>query len=762
MCPGPTGPPSTVFGLAVYLVVLFHAGAGVVVGGFVGVDVFFVLSGFLVSTILLRELADTGRLAPPLLRPAGPAAAAGRALVVLATGCVAVVLLSTVRRAPLVGDAQSALLYVANWRFIAPVARLLLGGRGGRQPVPALLVAVDRGAVLLLLPAAAARPVPGREAASGDHRPGAARALGAVRGRPGGVGRGGPQPRLLRHRRPAYQLLAGALLAVAFRSARRPTFTRRAVGIGTLCPRPAWWRWPVPGCHVTPSVRGLLATVFAVGLVGSLAAQSASLPERFFSLPPLVFLGKISYGTYLWHWPVVILLREVVEPGVVARTILVVVLSTALATASYQMLERPVRSVKLRELFRGPTVMIALTASALIAVLAMPPVLERDGRPALALSGSGAAATGTARNATGPVPDVDFVVLRPGQGRHRAVLRPPTTSSPASWSPATPVPGAAGRRQPRPDAGADDDRPGPRARLQPERQHRDRVPVAARGDQAVQHRRPPGDLLGRAGRALRPRARGLRHRPGAARAAVAAARRPRDVELGRAPDDDRPVTSVKDLLVGTTDEMLADIEAAGVRSLVLNSIWHPPAEMGDPLECLATALAASRTAGWRCRRTGELQDSLYLAAAARSDDIFTVDINPVMCPSAPVCDAMLGKIPVWRDAVHYSPAILESREAQIWQAHRGLGRFRGAGPGHPIGATGWEPCARCSRPGTHVPTDAGWSHEVKWDGVRVLADDHPQRYDAAAAAATRTRSRWPGPSCNRARSATATCSSTAR
>ena len=166
---------------------------------------------------------------------------------------------------------------------------------------------------------------------------------------------------------------------------------------------------------VTPSVRGLLATVFAVGLVGSLAAQSGGLPERFFSLPPLVFLGKISYGTYLWHWPVVILLREVVEPGVVARTLLVVVLSTALATASYQMLERPVRSVKLRELFRGPTVMIALTASALVAVLAVPPVLEKDGRPALALSGSGVA-TGTAKNATGPVPDIDFVAFAEDKG----------------------------------------------------------------------------------------------------------------------------------------------------------------------------------------------------------------------------------------------------------------------------------------------------------------------------------------------------------
>ena len=59
--------------------------------------------------------------------------------------------------------------------------------------------------------------------------------------------------------------------------------------------------------------------------------------------------------------------------------------------------------------------MIALTASALVAVLAVPPVLEKDGRPALALSGSGVA-TGTAENATGPVPDIDFVAFAEDKG----------------------------------------------------------------------------------------------------------------------------------------------------------------------------------------------------------------------------------------------------------------------------------------------------------------------------------------------------------
>ena len=117
-----------------------------------------------------------------------------------------------------------------------------------------------------------------------------------------------------------------------------------------------------------------------------------------------------------------------------------------------------------------------------------------------------------------------------------------------------------------------------------------------------------------------------------------------------------------------------------MRALVLNSIWHPSAEIGDPLDCLASSAEAGGLPGRRCSPAGEIQDSLYLAAAARSDDIFTVDINPIMCPSAPVCDAMLGKIPVWRDSVHYSPAILESRSAEIWQAIQDSGAFEGLGP----------------------------------------------------------------------------------
>ena len=48
--------------IAVYLVVAFHAGLGVLTGGYIGVDIFFVLSGYLVTQILVRDLASVGRV----------------------------------------------------------------------------------------------------------------------------------------------------------------------------------------------------------------------------------------------------------------------------------------------------------------------------------------------------------------------------------------------------------------------------------------------------------------------------------------------------------------------------------------------------------------------------------------------------------------------------------------------------------------------------------------------------------------------------
>ena len=105
--------------VAVYLVVAFHAGVGVVSGGFVGVDLFFVLSGFLVSGVILREVDERGTFSlrhfySRRVRRLLPAAL----VVVVAAAALEVLTTSVATRAEYVDDARAALLYVANWQFI--------------------------------------------------------------------------------------------------------------------------------------------------------------------------------------------------------------------------------------------------------------------------------------------------------------------------------------------------------------------------------------------------------------------------------------------------------------------------------------------------------------------------------------------------------------------------------------------------------------------------------------------------------------------
>ncbi|CAA9294203.1 MAG: O-antigen acetylase, partial [uncultured Corynebacteriales bacterium] len=106
--------------VAVLAVLAHHAGVGAAAGGFVGVDVFFVLSGFLITGLLWSELAGTGRvrLAAFWARRARrllPAAA----LVLACTAAASVVLLPPLRARAAVGDTLAAGLYAANYRFAA-------------------------------------------------------------------------------------------------------------------------------------------------------------------------------------------------------------------------------------------------------------------------------------------------------------------------------------------------------------------------------------------------------------------------------------------------------------------------------------------------------------------------------------------------------------------------------------------------------------------------------------------------------------------
>jgi peptidoglycan/LPS O-acetylase OafA/YrhL len=104
--------------LAVLAVFLYHAGVGWMPGGFLGVDVFFVISGYLITSLLLREFRRDGhlRLGRFWLRRARRLLPAVGVLIALTMVVAAIV--EPDRIDQLRGDAVASLLYFANWHFI--------------------------------------------------------------------------------------------------------------------------------------------------------------------------------------------------------------------------------------------------------------------------------------------------------------------------------------------------------------------------------------------------------------------------------------------------------------------------------------------------------------------------------------------------------------------------------------------------------------------------------------------------------------------
>ena len=144
-------------GVAVALVVLFHAGVPHMAGGFVGVDVFFVISGFLITGLLLREFERNGRVSFKAFYARRARRIIPPAAVVIVATSIAVwflmPLLSVFRQAL---DLLAAAANIANWRFIA-AGKDYLARRFGRQRRHPFLVAFHRGTVLLRLARVARR-----------------------------------------------------------------------------------------------------------------------------------------------------------------------------------------------------------------------------------------------------------------------------------------------------------------------------------------------------------------------------------------------------------------------------------------------------------------------------------------------------------------------------------------------------------------------------------------------------------------------------
>ncbi len=336
---------------------LYHAGISWVRGGLLGVDVFFVLSGFLITSLLCDEGVRTGTIALGRFW-AGRARRLLPALIVLLVGVAlyAHFFSSSLDLGSLRVDALSTLAYVSNWHFI--VANQ---GYFARTALPSPLLHTWSLAVeeqyylvwpLIALPVLRWR---GPRALAWVAASGAAASAGlmAVLYHAGaGVDRlyYGTDTR-------AQALLVGSFLgAISARGTWRPfseawsstpAGRRWGAGLGITGAALLLWAWHTYDGQASFLYSGgfLLVALAAAAVIAHVVAWPRSPLSRFLSLVPLTFVGRISYGLYLYHWPLYLVLDHA-NTGLEGTGLLLVRLAatTVVATGSYYLIELPVRT----------------------------------------------------------------------------------------------------------------------------------------------------------------------------------------------------------------------------------------------------------------------------------------------------------------------------------------------------------------------------------------------------------------------------------
>ena len=333
--------------VAVILVLLYHADIPGFSGGYVGVDVFFVISGFLITGLILRELRETGTLSfvgfyARRARRLVPASILTLAITMMASEWF----LAPLRVLDIAGDVAASALFVGNVRFAARATDYL---QASQAPSPVLhfwsLGAEEQFYVLWPALIVGAFRWAGR---TGDRTWRVGAVIAAVCAISLALSLW-----LTDARQPwafftlparAWELAVGALIAVAaVRLARMPNKAAAIatyVGLGLILTAGVLLdsETPFPGTAALLPVTGA-----ALVVIGGLPEAVAS-SRRFLSLRPLRFIGRISYSLYLWHWPILVIPAAALETSLGLWTrVALAIAAIVVASASQRWLEEPFR-----------------------------------------------------------------------------------------------------------------------------------------------------------------------------------------------------------------------------------------------------------------------------------------------------------------------------------------------------------------------------------------------------------------------------------
>ena len=363
---------------ALIMIMLFHADPSWIPGGFISVSLFFTLSGYLITSLLLAEGERNGFVSlrsfwSRRLRRLAPAALVGVGVIVALSTWLA----PSASQGRIRGDAVAATAYVANWRSItanhsyaeiftdaSPLQHLwslsieeqlyvlvplvvALGFRFGlkRRGITVVFAVLSAASILVSI------------LASSHDRIYYGTDTRAVELFAGSILAGVLGPRLegwakARFRRPMVLLVAPL---VAF------------VVLSRVVDYQSSWLYT-----------GLLGSFALLNIVFCIGAVVPGPMRWIMSLPPLTLMGRMSYGIYLAHWPVYVWVdHDLTGLSPIPLLLVRFAITFAIAAVSYRFLEQPIRAS--RVLRSGRRAATALVAS-FVVVLALPLVVLAESK----------------------------------------------------------------------------------------------------------------------------------------------------------------------------------------------------------------------------------------------------------------------------------------------------------------------------------------------------------------------------------------------